>query len=140
MPRRQMHAEEAVGQCVRLTGCTRELAQLAIVLFPGENTREYREDIADAYTKGVKCGFIWATLVLPVLISIVSSLVARWLIEVFDRPKAMAEAYDMLLASHCKWADILTSINTNQRIPRRQCGASCATRKKGGCTYLPPTD
>ena len=111
----KMQASQVVEACLYETGVrgmseySEELALLAIVLHhPAVGRKEYRKNIRSAFIRGREPGSIFLIFVLPILISLVSNWIIKWLTGNSDYPRVKAQAFDILCESTPNWRDILT--------------------------------
>jgi hypothetical protein len=98
-----------------VSGHAREVALLALLLAPDGpvRMREYRTQIKETYLKNYpEMGSFFVLFILPILISLVSSWIARWIFNRNDMRKVRAQAFDALTASSPAWTATLTSIST----------------------------
>lgn len=109
--------ERLVNQCLRESGArgisshSREVALLAILLAPPDRT--YRKRIKETYKRAhPQAGSIFLIMILPILISVISAWVTRWILNRTDLKTTQAQAFDALLESSPSMRDTLLSIST----------------------------
>jgi len=121
-----MRIETIVEQCLResgargVSGHAREVALLALLLAPDGPVmmREYRWRIKETYLKAYpEMGSFFVLFILPILVSLISSWVTRWIFNRKNMKAARAQAYDALTASSPVWTATLSSISTPQTKP-----------------------
>jgi hypothetical protein len=124
MPRRQMHAEEVVEQCLYESGArglsqhAREVALVGLLVVPDGaiSMREYRRRIKETYIKAhPERGSIFLIFVLPVLISLVSNWIAKWILDRSDMKTIRSQAFDALTESSPSMTATLISISSPER-------------------------
>jgi hypothetical protein len=109
--------DTVVEQCLRESGArgisshSRNVALLAILLAPPDHT--YRKRIKETFKQAYpQAGSIFLILVLPILISVISAWISRWIINRTDLKMTQAQAFDALIESSPSMRDTLTSIST----------------------------
>jgi hypothetical protein len=121
-----MQIETVVEKCLKesgargVSGHAREVALLALLLAPDGPVmmREYRWRIKETYLKAYpEMGSFFVLFILPILVSLISSWVARWIFNRKNMKAVRAKAYDALTASSPVWTGTLTSISTPQKTP-----------------------
>lgn len=124
MPRRQMHAEEVVEQCLYESGArglsqhAREVALVGLLVVPdgAVSMREYRRRIRETYIKAhPERGSFFILFVLPVLISLISNWIAKWILSHTDMRTIRSQAFDALTESSPRMTDTLISISSPER-------------------------
>lgn len=124
MPGRQMHAEEVVEQCLYESGArglsqhAREVALVGLLVVPdgAVSMREYRRRIKETYIKAhPERGSFFLIFVLPVLISLVSNWIAKWILNRTDMRTIRSQAFDALTASSPRMTDTLISISSPEK-------------------------
>lgn len=121
-----MHIEKVVDKCLwesgarGVSGHAREVALLALLLAPDGpvRMREYRWKIKETYLKAYpEMGSFFVLFILPILVSLISTWVARWIFNRQNMKAVRTQAYDALTESSPKWTATLTSISTPQASP-----------------------
>jgi hypothetical protein len=121
-----MRIETIVEQCLyetgirQVSGHAREVALLALLLAPDGPVpmREYRGKIKETYLKNYpEMGSFFVLFILPMLVSLISSWVVRWILNRRDLGAVRSQAYDALTGSAPMWTATLTSISTPQKTP-----------------------
>lgn len=116
-----MQAEEVVDLCLYESGArgiskhSREVALVGLMLVPDGSIsmRQYRRRMKETYLRmHPECGSFFVMFVLPVLISLVSNWIARWIINRKDVKAIRSQAFDALTASSPSLTERLTSIST----------------------------
>lgn len=116
-----MRIDKVVDKCLYesgargVSGHAREVALLALLLAPDGpvRMREYRRQIKETYLKAYpEMGSFFVLFVLPILISLISTWVSRWILNRQDMKAVKAQAYDALTESSRVWTGTLTSIST----------------------------
>lgn len=124
MRERKMRATDVADQCLYESGArglsqhAREVALVALLVAPDGaiSMREYRRRIKETYLKShPEHGSFFLIFVLPVLISLISNWIAKWIIDRKDMREIRSEAFDALIDSSQRWMDTLTFINSPQR-------------------------
>lgn len=123
-----MRATEVADQCLYESGArgiskhARQVALVALLVAPDGaiSMREYRRRIKETYLKtSPERGSFFLIFVLPVLISLISNWIAKWLIDRKDMKAIRSQAFDALIDSSPHLMDTLTSISSP---PRNQTG------------------
>jgi hypothetical protein len=118
-----MRAEEIADQCLYESGARgfargREVALVGLALVPdGEiDRRAYRKRIKEAYlqTYADERGSIFLIFVLPLLISLISNWIVKWIWSRTNRQEIRSQATAALCESQPKWTGTLTSIDSPQ--------------------------
>lgn len=117
-----MHAEEIADLCLAETGAgklsrhAREVAYVAMVYAPTGDIKRYRKQIRDTFKRSGEYGSVFMILILPILISLISNWLVRWLwsTPTTDSQIRMMriQAYGILTASSPAMTATLTSTNT----------------------------
>lgn len=124
MPRRQMHAEEVADLCLYESGArglskhAREVALVGLLVVPDGaiSMREYRSRMRETYIKAhPERGSFFLLFVLPVLISLVSNWIAKWILDRTDMKTIRGQAFDALTASSPRMTDTLISISSPRK-------------------------
>jgi hypothetical protein len=115
-----MLATEVADQCLYESGArgiskhAREVALVGLLVVPdgAVSMREYRRRIKETYLKAnPECGSFFIIFVLPVLISLVSNWIAKWILDRKDMKAIRSQAFDALSDSSPHWMDTRTSIS-----------------------------
>jgi hypothetical protein len=78
--------------------------------------REFRRRMKETYLRThPECGSFFIIFVMPILISLISNWIAKWIINRTDMKTIRSQAFDALIDSSQRWTDTLTSINSPQR-------------------------
>lgn len=124
MSGRPMHAEEVVEQCLYESGArglsqhAREVALVGLLVVPdgAVSMREYRRRIRETYIKAhPERGSFFILFVLPVLISLISNWIAKWILSHTDMRTIRSQAFDALTESSPRMTDTLISISSPER-------------------------
>lgn len=116
-----MRIEEVADQCLYESGARgfkhgREVALVGLAVVPdGEiNRREFRQKIRDTFCKAHsdERGSIFLIFILPMLISLISNWIVKWIWSRKDRTEIRASATATLCGSSPRWTDTLMSINS----------------------------
>lgn len=116
-----MRAEEVADQCLYESGArgvhtkAREVALIGIMLVPDGaiSMRTYRRRMKETYMHlNPEAGSFFLIFVLPILISLVSNWIAKWILNRTDLRTMRSQAFDTLIASSPSVAERLTSIST----------------------------
>jgi hypothetical protein len=118
-----MRAEEIVTQCLRDTGArgiskhSEEIALLGLI-YSSLACRQRRGLMRQAFRKGhPEVGSVFIVLVLPILISVISAWITRWILNRTDLRTIQSSAYDALAERSPSTTATLTSISTPQSKP-----------------------
>jgi hypothetical protein len=92
--------EEVMSECVSQTGAwrvssgARQVALVALSVLPDGaiSMRDYRRRIKAEYMRTNECGSFFLVFVLPILISLVSNWIAKWILNHKDITRIRAEA------------------------------------------------
>ena len=115
-----MLATEVADQCLYESGArgiskhAREVALVGLLVVPdgAVSMREYRRRIKETYLKAnPECGSFFIIFVLPVLISLVSNWIAKWILNRQDMKTIRSQAFDALIDSSPHWMATHTSIS-----------------------------
>lgn len=129
---RNMRAEEVVEKCLYESGArgiskhARNVALVGLLVVPDGaiGMREYRRRIKETYIKAnPECGSFFLIFVLPVLISLVSTWISRWIINRTDLRTIRSQAFDELSESLPRLMDTLTCTSSTPAEPQRPWGA-----------------
>jgi hypothetical protein len=121
-----MTIDELVDQCLLESGArgissrAREVALVGFVVAPtgAISLREYRRRMKKAFVAAnPNCGSVFLIIVLPILISVISAWITRWIMNRTEMNGVRGEAYDALLACSPGWKDTLTSISMPRKTP-----------------------
>jgi hypothetical protein len=126
MRERPMRASDIADQCLLESGArglshyAKEVALTALLVAPDGaiSMRAYRRRIKETFLQThPECGSFFVIFVLPVLISLISNWIAKWIINRTDMKEIRGEAFDALIDSSPRWMDTLTSTSSTQRNP-----------------------
>lgn len=120
-----MHIEEVVGQCIAESGArgysqSRVLTLVGLANVPdGEiDKKELRVRMKKAYIQaGEERGFVFMAIILPLLISIISNWIVKWIWDKRNRSEIRSEAAAQLCALSPKWMGTLTSTSSPPNNP-----------------------
>lgn len=124
-----MQAAEVADLCLYESGArgiskhSREVALVGLMLVPDGaiSMRQYRRRMRETYLRmHPECGSFFVMFVLPVLISLVSNWIAKWIINRKDMRTIRSQAFDALIASSPSMTERLTSISTPPKIQSEQ--------------------
>ncbi len=124
-----MQAQQIVRQCLYETGArgiskhAEEIALIGLVHTPvaERGMRPYRRRIKETFLQGhPEAGSVFIVLVLPILISVISAWITRWILNRKDLKAIRGQAFDALSELSPSTTDTLTSISTPQRNPTGQ--------------------
>jgi hypothetical protein len=118
-----MRIKEVAAECLYDSGArgihgkAEEVALVGFMVAPaGEvNMREFRRDIRSTYLKlNQECGSFFLIFVLPILISLISNWIAKWILNhtTQDLKEMRSQAFDSLAASSPESMARLTSTNS----------------------------
>ena len=119
----KLQATEVADLCLYESGArgisrhAREVALVGLLLVPDGaiSMRSYRQRIKETYVRmHPECGSFFLLFVLPVLISLVSNWIAKWILDRKDMKAIRAQAFDALTASSPSSMERLTSTSTLQ--------------------------
>jgi hypothetical protein len=122
-----LQASQVADLCLYESGArgvsdkSREIALIGLMLVPDGaiSMRSYRRRIKETYVKmHPEYGSVFLLFVLPVLISLVSNWIARWIINRTDVSQIRSQAFDILAASSPGSMERLTSISGRPADPR----------------------
>jgi len=96
--------EEVMSECVSQTGAwrvssgARQVALVALSVLPDGaiSMRDYRRRIKAEYVRTNECGSFFLVFVLPILISLVSNWIAKWILTHKDTTRLRTEAIEAL--------------------------------------------
>jgi hypothetical protein len=118
----RLQASEVVDLCLYESGArgisrhSREVALVGLLVVPDGAIamRTYRRRIKDTFVQmhGDEYGSIFLLLVLPILISLISNWIAKWIIDRTDMKTIRGQAYDELTELSPSSMERLTSIST----------------------------
>jgi hypothetical protein len=92
------------------------LVGLLVVPDGAVSMREFRRRIKETYVKAhPEHGSFFLIFVLPVLISLISNWIAKWIMNRTDMRSIRAGAFDALTESSPRMTDILTSISFQRK-------------------------
>lgn len=116
-----MLADEIVTQCLRETGArgiskhSPELAYLGLIYAQAAvlDRRSYRAKIRGAFLRShPEVGSVFLVFILPLLISLISNWIIKWILNRKDLTRIQGQAYDALIALSPRMTDTLTSTST----------------------------
>lgn len=126
----RLQASEVVDLCLYESGArgisrhSREVALVGLLVVPDGaiSMRTYRRRIKDTFVQmhGDEYGSIFLLLVLPILISLISNWIAKWIIDRTDMKTIRGQAYDALIELSPSSMERLTSISTPPPEQRRR--------------------
>lgn len=125
-----MHAEAVADQCLYESGArgihskAREVTLIGLMLVPDGaiSMRTYRKRIRETYLNlNPEAGSFFVIFVLPILISLISNWIAKWILNRTDLMTIRSQAFDSLIASSQSVAMRLISTSTP---PKTQTDAS----------------
>jgi hypothetical protein len=125
---RRLQAKEVADLCLYESGArgiskhSRDIALVGLLVVPDGSIgmREYRRRMKETYLRmHPECGSFFALFVLPVLISLVSNWIAKWIINRKDMKRLRSEAFDALTESSPDMMARLTSTSTSPSKPSR---------------------
>lgn len=124
-----MRSEEIVGQCLRETGADKisdnagKVALVAMIYAPPADMRKYRRQIKDTFKQSGEYGSIFILIVLPILISLISAWLTRWIWSTERTAtqilRMRAQAFDTLKESSPRLVERLTFTNSQTILPGR---------------------
>lgn len=127
---RYVRAQEVVDQCLYESGArgiskhSRDVALVGLLVVPDGaiSMRQYRRRIRETYLQAnPECGSFFLIFVLPVLISLVSNWISRWIMNRTDMREVRSQAFDELIASWPRLGERRTYISTTQSEPGKPC-------------------
>jgi len=116
-----LQATEVADLCLLQSGArgisahSREIALIGLMLIPDGaiSMRSYRRRIKETYLRmHPERGSFFLLFVLPVIISLVSNWIAKWIIDRKDLKTIRTSAFDALTVSSPSSMEKLTSIST----------------------------
>jgi uncharacterized membrane protein (DUF106 family) len=119
-----MQATEVADLCLLQSGArgisqhARDVALVALMLIPNGaiSQREYRKRVRETYLMAKpEHGSFFILFVLPVLISLISNWIAKWILNRTDLKKIRAQAFDAFIDSQQSMTDTRTSIPTPKK-------------------------
>lgn len=119
-----MLADEIVNDCLYETGArgiskhSPELAYLGLIYAKDavESRRVYRSKIRSAFLRGnPDVGSVFVIFVMPMLISLISNWIIKWILNRKDLTRIQGQAYDALIALSPRTTATLTSTSTPQQ-------------------------
>jgi len=125
-----MRATDIADQCLRESGArglsdyakTVALTALLVAPDPPVNMRAYRREIRRSFVQAnPECGSIFLIFVLPIIISLVSNWIAKWIINRTDMRSVRVGAFDALSDLSPRWMGTPTSTSSR---PTRRTGRS----------------
>lgn len=123
----RLQASEVADLCLYQSGArgisdrSKEIALIGLMLVPDGaiSMRSYRKRMKEAYLRmHPECGSFFLVFVLPVLISLVSNWIAKWIIDRKDMKTIRSQAFDALTALSPSSMERLTSTNTSPKEQR----------------------
>ncbi len=120
-----MPASEVADQCLLESGArglsahAKDVAMVALMLMPNGaiSMREYRRRIKEVYLSArPEHGTFFVLFVLPVLISLISNWIAKWILNRTDLRTIRSQAFDAIIASSPHMTVRLTSISSPMRM------------------------
>jgi hypothetical protein len=118
-----MPTDQIVFDCLRDTGArgmsqhSEEIALLGLVFAPLAG-RKRRQAMRQAFVQGhPEVGSVFLVLVLPILISVISAWITKWILNRKDLRHVQSEAYDALTELSPATTATLTSISTRPTKP-----------------------
>lgn len=120
-----MRAAEAVNACLRETGArdmskySKEIALIGLMHASlANNKKAFRRRIRQTFIdRNPNCGSFFLVFILPLLISIISNWIVRWIFNRKDLPAIATQAFDALTAQSQSTTGTPTSISTPQTKP-----------------------
>ena len=115
-----MYVEEIVGQCLQESGAkgyaqSRILTLVGLANVPdGEiDKKELRARMKKSYIQaGEERGFVFMAIILPLLISLISNWIVKWIWDRKNRSEIRTEAAARLYELSPRWMGTLTSTST----------------------------
>lgn len=116
-PGLQMQIDQVVAQCQRETGFrgqdSRDVCLVALVVSGNATGRELRARVRETYIQASpERGSFFLLFVLPVLVSIISNWVVKWISNRSDMRSIRSQAFDELIESLPGMAAIRMSISS----------------------------
>lgn len=119
-----MRCQEVIGQCLYESGArgihakAEEVALVGFMVAPtGQyKMRDFRKKIKETYLQvNQECGSVFLIFVLPILISLVSQWIAKWILNhtTAELKEMRGQAFDYLAASSPEWMARHTSTNSD---------------------------
>jgi hypothetical protein len=127
-----VRAQEVADQCLYESGArgiskhARDVALVGLLVVPDGaiSMRQYRRRIRETYLQAnPECGSFFLIFVLPVLISLVSNWISRWIINRTDMREIRSEAFDSLIESLPRLGMKHTYISSSQSAHGKQSNA-----------------
>lgn len=111
-----MYADQIVAQCLYETGArgmskySPELAYLGLLY---AQDRAMRKKMRSAFVRShPQVGSVFLIFVLPLLISVISNWIVKWISNRTDLPRIQGQAYDALIGLSPAMTDTLISTST----------------------------
>jgi hypothetical protein len=123
----RLQASEVADLCLYESGArgiskhSKEVALVGLLVVPDGaiSMRSYRRRMKETYLRmHPECGSFFVMFVLPVLISLVSNWIAKWITNRKDMRAIRSQAFDALTESSPSLMDRLTSISTSPNEPK----------------------
>ena len=116
-----MYVEEIVGQCLQESGAkgyaqSRVLTLVGLASVPDGDIdkKELRRRMKTAYVQaGEERGFVFMAIILPLLISLISNWIVKWIWDRTNRSEIRTEAAARLCELSPRWMGTLTSTSTH---------------------------
>ena len=121
-----MLAKEVVHSCLYQTGTrgvskyAEEIALIGLVhiRYAEVSRKKYRQRIRETFVAAhPEVGSVFLVFVLPLLISLISSWITKWILNRKDLTKIQGQAFDALTELSPSTTATLTSISTPQKNP-----------------------
>lgn len=121
-----MLAKEIAADCLRETGArgisrhSEEIALIGLVhsSLAMTSKNKFRKQMRATFLKGhPNVGSFFVVFILPLLISIISNWIVRWIMNRRDLPRIQGQAYDALIELSPSTTDTLTSTSTPPKNP-----------------------
>jgi hypothetical protein len=123
----RLQATEVADLCLYESGArgisahSREVALVGLLVVPDGaiSMRTYRRRMKETYVRmHPECGSVFLLFVLPVLISLVSNWIAKWIMNRKDMKTIKSQAFDALTASSPSAMERLTSTPISPSEPK----------------------
>jgi hypothetical protein len=137
-----MQIDQVIAQCQRETGFrgndAKDICLLALILSGQAKGRELRMRVRDTYIQASpERGSFFLLVVLPILISIISNWVAKWILDRSDMRSIRSQAFDAAIESLPGMAAIRISTSSVTETSTSPNAPSNSTSKTNNSTPTP---
>lgn len=137
-----MQIDQVIAQCQRETGFrgqdSADICLLALILSGQATGRELRMRVRETYLQASpERGSFFVLVVLPILISIISNWVAKWIFDRSDMRSIRSQAFDAAIESLPGMAGIRISTSSQTETSNSPNAPSNSTLKTNNFTPTP---